>query len=157
MELILFAPFLSMHWMEKKLLLLYFIIPAGKKGLFCNPSINQFRQHPLDYVEGLEETIKECLSQAGPEMLSNVKAISVDTTGSTPVLLMKQEHHLHCCRDLKIIPMPCLCCGKIILLQRKQQRSMNMLKNLISIICSLSVDLFFRMVLGKTAAYTKRR
>ncbi|MBC8054598.1 MAG: ribulokinase [Sphingobacteriaceae bacterium] len=59
--------------------------PRWKQGLFCDPSENQFRQHPLDYVEGLEKTIKECLTQVGPEKASAVKAISVDTTGSTPV------------------------------------------------------------------------
>ena len=62
-----------------------FYYPRWKEGLYCNASLNQFRQHPLDYVEGLEYTIKSCLQQAGPAIASNVKAISVDTTGSTPV------------------------------------------------------------------------
>jgi L-ribulokinase len=47
--------------------------------------LNQFRQHPLDYTEGLEATIKDCVFKAGREATQNVKAISVDTTGSTPV------------------------------------------------------------------------
>ena len=60
--------------------------PRWKEGLFCNPSRNQFRQHPLDYVEGLEQTIKECIEKAGGKgIASRVKGISVDTTGSTPV------------------------------------------------------------------------
>jgi len=59
--------------------------PRWKQGLFCKASENQFRQHPLDYIEGLEKTIKGCLAQAGTEIAANVKAISVDTTGSTPV------------------------------------------------------------------------
>ena len=42
-----------------------FYYPRWKKGLYCNAAINQFRQHPLDYVEGLESTIKNCLQQAG--------------------------------------------------------------------------------------------
>ena len=62
-----------------------FYFPRWKDGLFCNPSQNQFRQHPLDYIEGLEQTIKRCLIQAGPAIRKNIKAISVDTTGSTPV------------------------------------------------------------------------
>ena len=62
-----------------------FYYPRWKEGLYCNASLNQFRQHPLDYVEGLEYTIKSCLQQAGPGIALNVKAISVDTTGSTPV------------------------------------------------------------------------
>src|SRR5262249_26983030 len=62
-----------------------FYYPRWKDGLYCDASINQFRQHPLDYVEGLESTIKDCLQKAGKEIAQNIKAISVDTTGSTPV------------------------------------------------------------------------
>jgi L-ribulokinase len=62
-----------------------FYYPRWKNGQYCNATLNQFRQHPLDYVEGLEYTIQRCLQQAGPEIAANVKAISVDTTGSTPV------------------------------------------------------------------------
>jgi L-ribulokinase len=60
-----------------------------KAGLYCDPAINQFRQHPLDYIEGLESTIKDCLGKAGKEIAQRVKAISVDTTGSTPVAVDK--------------------------------------------------------------------
>lgn len=62
-----------------------FYYPRWKAGKYCNPSTNQFRQHPLDYVEGLEQTIKQCLEKAGSAVAANVKAISIDTTGSTPV------------------------------------------------------------------------
>src|SRR3954469_20883878 len=63
--------------------------PRWKDQLYCNPAVNQFRQHPLDYIEGLEQTIKQCLAQAGPSVAANIKAISVDTTGSTPVAVDK--------------------------------------------------------------------
>src|SRR3954466_7574694 len=63
--------------------------PRWKEQLYCNAAENQFRQHPLDYVEGLEDTIKRCILQAGPSVAPNVKAISVDTTGSTPVAVDK--------------------------------------------------------------------
>ncbi|MCW3080590.1 ribulokinase [Segetibacter sp.] len=66
-----------------------FYYPRWKEQLYCNASLNRFRQHPLDYVEGLEETIKRCIVQAGPEVAAKVKAISVDTTGSTPVAVDK--------------------------------------------------------------------
>lgn len=56
-----------------------------KKGLYCNAAESQFRQHPLDYVEGLTATITDCLKQAGLAVAENVVAIGVDTTGSTPV------------------------------------------------------------------------
>lgn len=62
-----------------------FYYPRWKKQLYCDLSKNQFRQHPLDYLEGLETTIKESVAQAGPEVAAQIKAISVDTTGSTPV------------------------------------------------------------------------
>lgn len=62
-----------------------FYYPRWKQGLYCDASVNQFRQHPLDYVEGLEQTIKNCLQEAGPDIAAHVKAISVDTTGSSPV------------------------------------------------------------------------
>lgn len=62
-----------------------FYYPRWKEGKYCNPSVNQFRQHPLDYVEGLEATIKDCLQKAGPAVAANIRGISVDTTGSTPI------------------------------------------------------------------------
>ena len=36
-----------------------FEYPRWKKGLYCHPAGNQFRQHPLDYIEGLEFTVRE--------------------------------------------------------------------------------------------------
>lgn len=56
-----------------------------KQQLYCDASINQFRQHPLDYVEGLENTIRGCIASAGADVAANIRAISIDTTGSTPV------------------------------------------------------------------------
>jgi len=56
-----------------------------KEGLFCDPPVNQFRQHPLDYIEGLENTIKKALAAASPDVATSVRGIAVDTTGSTPV------------------------------------------------------------------------
>ncbi|WP_295653373.1 ribulokinase [uncultured Mucilaginibacter sp.] len=62
-----------------------FYYPRWQQGLFCDAPQNQFRQHPLDYIDGLEKTIKDCLAKAGGNCAASVKAISVDTTGSTPV------------------------------------------------------------------------
>ena len=59
--------------------------PRWKAGEYCNPPVNQFRQHPNDYLEGLEYTIKEALKQAPEDVAGKVVGISVDTTGSTPV------------------------------------------------------------------------
>lgn len=61
-----------------------FEYPRWKKGLYCHPAGNQFRQHPLDYIEGLEFTVREVLRQCSGAA-EKVLAISIDTTGSTPV------------------------------------------------------------------------
>jgi L-ribulokinase len=66
-----------------------FQYPRWRDGLYCNASRNQFRQHPKDYLEGLEATIKDCLKQAGKSVQDSIKAISVDTTGSTPIAVDK--------------------------------------------------------------------
>lgn len=62
-----------------------FYYPRWRDKKYCNAAENLFRQHPLDYLEGLEDTIRRCLLQAGPLVATGVKAISIDTTGSTPV------------------------------------------------------------------------
>lgn len=65
-----------------------FHYPRWRDGLYCDPSINQFRQHPADYIEGIEHSIKECMKKSGAAP-SAIKAISIDTTGSTPVAVDK--------------------------------------------------------------------
>lgn len=60
------------------------------KGMYCDPANNQFRQHPLDYLTGLETTIKAVLADAPDEVAENVIGISVDTTGSTPVAVNQE-------------------------------------------------------------------
>src|SRR6476660_590884 len=67
-----------------------FYYPRWKAGKFCAPENNQFRQHPLDYVEGLQDTIQRCIRDAGPEIASSIRAISIDTTGSTPIAVDAQ-------------------------------------------------------------------
>lgn len=59
--------------------------PRWKQGLYCDPAQSQFRQHPLDYVEGLEASIQGALASVPAEVRQQVVGISVDTTGSTPV------------------------------------------------------------------------
>lgn len=66
-----------------------FEYPRWKKGLYCDPSANRFRQHPLDYTEGMEYVIKEALKGLKPEVISNIVGITVDTTGSTPIAVDK--------------------------------------------------------------------
>src|SRR5690554_2956909 len=60
------------------------------KGLFCQPAKNQFRHHPLDYIEGLESDVKGALAQLPPQASQRVVGIGVDTTGSTPCAVDRQ-------------------------------------------------------------------
>lgn len=62
-----------------------FEYPRWKKGLYCDPAANMFRQHPLDYTEGLVESVRGALKGLDTEIVSNIAGITVDTTGSTPV------------------------------------------------------------------------
>lgn len=55
------------------------------RGLYCDSSRSQFRQHPSDYLEGLEQVLREVIAQCpAPEA---IRAIAVDTTASTPCLV----------------------------------------------------------------------
>ena len=56
-----------------------FEYPRWKAGLFSDPAVNQFRQHPLDYLEGLEHGILECVGQLSKEQRENIRGIGVDT------------------------------------------------------------------------------
>lgn len=60
-----------------------------KSGKYCEPSKSKFRQHPLDYIEGIEATIKSVVAQVSPDVVNNIVGIGVDTTGSTPVAVDK--------------------------------------------------------------------
>lgn len=59
--------------------------PRWKQQMYCDSNANQFRQHPKDYLEGLEYTITEALKLAPDGVAENIVGISVDTTGSTPI------------------------------------------------------------------------
>ncbi|ASB48797.1 ribulokinase [Alkalitalea saponilacus] len=63
--------------------------PRWVDGKYCDPARDQYRQHPLDYIEVMEFIIKDSLSKAGSDVAENVVGISFDTTGSTPVFVDK--------------------------------------------------------------------
>lgn len=67
-----------------------FEYPRWKKGLYCNASLNRFRQHPLDYVEGLEQSVRGALKGLSADVIKNIVGITVDTTGSTPVAVNRE-------------------------------------------------------------------
>lgn len=60
-----------------------------KEGLYCDAAVSKFRQHPLDYIESMEQSVLLALEEAGAFVKKNIRAISVDTTGSTPVAVNK--------------------------------------------------------------------
>ncbi|PUZ23008.1 ribulokinase [Chitinophaga parva] len=62
-----------------------FAYPRWRDGLYCHAAAQQFRQHPLDHLEGLEYVIRACLQQAGPAVAAQVKAIGLGATGSSPL------------------------------------------------------------------------
>lgn len=63
--------------------------PRWKSGLYCDAARNQYRQHPQDYIDTLEESVKGALAQLPAEKKRNVVGIGIDTTGSTPCLTDK--------------------------------------------------------------------
>ncbi|MBP8903810.1 MAG: ribulokinase [Paludibacteraceae bacterium] len=63
--------------------------PRWMEGKFCIPSANQYRQHPQDYIDVLEFTVKDALSKCPAGTAENVVGIAFDTTGSTPVFTDK--------------------------------------------------------------------
>ncbi len=63
--------------------------PRWEKGMYCDPSKSQFRQHPLDYLEAMECSVKDCLAKV-PGANKRIKAIGIDMTGSTPVAVDKE-------------------------------------------------------------------
>lgn len=64
--------------------------PRWGEGKYCNPARDQYRQHPLDYIEVMEFIVNDALMKAGKGVAEKVVGMSFDTTGSTPVLVNKQ-------------------------------------------------------------------
>jgi L-ribulokinase len=60
------------------------------KGQYCDPARNQFRQHPQDYIESMEEAVKGALAQLPAGAGKSVAGIGIDTTGSTPCPVDKE-------------------------------------------------------------------
>ena len=56
------------------------------EGKYCNPKLNQYRQHPLDYIESLTEAVNGALAQCDKAASDGVVGLSFDCTASTPVL-----------------------------------------------------------------------
>lgn len=61
--------------------------PRWKQGLYCEPAKDQFRQHPLDYLESLQSVMLGLWAKAPAGAAAQVVGISFDTTGSTPIAI----------------------------------------------------------------------
>ncbi len=59
--------------------------PRWRQGLYCDPASNRYRQHPQDYIDVLEGSVREALAACPAGTAENVVGIAFDTTGSTPV------------------------------------------------------------------------
>ncbi|MDD4991976.1 MAG: ribulokinase [Paludibacter sp.] len=64
--------------------------PRWMEGKYCVPTANQYRQHPQDYIDALEYTVKDALSKCPAGTGEQVVGIAFDTTGSTPVFTDKE-------------------------------------------------------------------
>lgn len=63
--------------------------PRWKKGLYIDTSKSLYRQHPLDYIESMEEVIRKVTQKITSGEIQQIAAIGIDTTGSTPCLTDK--------------------------------------------------------------------
>ncbi|MGV6987993.1 ribulokinase [Testudinibacter sp. P80/BLE/0925] len=58
--------------------------PRWKKELYCDSENNQFRHHPLDYIESMTEAICKITQTIDENVRQNIVGIGIDATGSTP-------------------------------------------------------------------------
>ena len=59
------------------------------EGRYIDTAIAQFRHHPADYIEALEQSVG-AISRRHPEWVGHIVSISVDTTASTPCLVDRE-------------------------------------------------------------------
>src|SRR5690606_27855573 len=59
-------------------------------GLYCDSARSQFRQHPVDHIDAMAGVIQEVLIGIPEDIVARICALSVDTTGSTPVAVNRE-------------------------------------------------------------------
>lgn len=70
------------------------LYPRWTKGLYCQPDKDQFRQHPQDYLDSLQQVLIGLWQKVPANCADKVVGISIDTTGSTPVAVNEQGNPL---------------------------------------------------------------
>lgn len=60
--------------------------PRWMEGKYCDSEINQYRQHPADYLDAFEEAVVEMLQIATPGQRAGIVGIAFATTSSTVCL-----------------------------------------------------------------------
>ena len=48
--------------------------PRWRDGKFCDPIRNQFRHHPLDYIESMEQAVRQVVSLLEPTQRLAIRA-----------------------------------------------------------------------------------
>ncbi len=72
------------------------------EGKYSDPAKNQFRHHPLDYTQSLEESVLGAIKEAKQDIGGKIIGIGIDTTGSTlapvdkkGIILSLKEEYAH--------------------------------------------------------------
>ena len=61
--------------------------PRWESGEFCDPGRQVYRQHPRELIDAFRAAVTDALSQISLEERGSVRALSVDTTGSSPTAI----------------------------------------------------------------------
>ncbi len=61
--------------------------PEWERGRYCDPPAQSFRQHPRELIDSFHRAAAGAVAQLPVGMRSRIRAVSVDTTGSSPTAI----------------------------------------------------------------------